>query len=161
MNSSENYIDVETARKKLEQYCAYQERCHKEVVQKLQSLGMQQQASDYIIAHLIAHNFLNEERFAIAFARGKHRIKNWGKIRIEQELKLREISKYNINKAIKLLDEEDYLENFEKVATKKWNDIREKEMSKKKQKWTAYFIRRGFEYNLIYEKLNELLSEEK
>lgn len=159
--NNKKYIDVETAQKKLEQYCAYQERCHKEVVQKLQSLGMQQQASDCIIAHLIAHNFLNEERFAIAFARGKHRIKNWGKIRIEQELKLREISKYNINKAIKLLEEEDYIDNFEKAAKKKWEQISENNLSKKKQKWTAYFIRRGFEYKLIYEKFNELLSEEK
>lgn len=156
-----DYIDVETARKKLEQYCAYQERCHKEVVQKLRLLGMQQQASDHIIAHLIANNYLNEERFAVAFARGKHRIKNWGKIRIEQELKMREISKYNINKAIKLLDEEDYLENFEKAAVKKWIDIREKDLSKKKQKWTAYFLRKGFEYNLIYDKLNELLLHKK
>lgn len=155
------YIDVDTARKKLEYYCAYQERCHKEVLQKLKELGMQQQASDHIIAHLIAENYLNEERFSIAFARGKHRIKHWGKIRIERELKWREISAYNIKKALKLLNEEDYFSNFDTLSSKKWLEITEKDLRKKQQKWTAYWMRKGFENNLIYDKLNELIRDEK
>ena len=88
---------VEEAKKKLEYYCSYQERCHDEVVTKLKSLGMIPQAIDHIIVHLIEHNFLNEERFACSFARGKHQIKHWGKIRITNELKFRSISKYNIS----------------------------------------------------------------
>lgn len=156
---SKPYIDVDTARKKLEYYCAYQERCHQEVLQKLKQLGMQQQASDHIIAHLITHNFLNEERFAIAFARGKHRIKHWGKLRIERELKFREISKYTINKAIKLLDKEDYLTNFENLANHKWTSLTEQNLTKKKQKWSGFLIRKGYEYHLIYEKLEDLLLD--
>lgn len=156
---SKPYIDVDTARKKLEYYCAYQERCHQEVLQKLKQLGMQQQASDHIVTHLITHNFLNEERFAIAFARGKHRIKYWGKLRIERELKFRDISKYNINKAIKLLDQEDYLTNFENLANHKWTSITEQNLTKKKQKWSGFLIRKGYEYHLIYEKLEELLLD--
>lgn len=122
---------------------------------------MQQQASDHIIAHLIAENYLNEERFSIAFARGKHRIKHWGKIRIERELKWREISTYNIKKALKLLNEEDYFSNFDTLSSKKWLEIREKDLRKKQQKWTAYWMRKGFENNLIYDKLNELIRDEK
>lgn len=122
---------------------------------------MQQQASDHIIAHLIAENYLNEERFSIAFARGKHRIKHWGKIRIERELKWREISAYNIKKALKLLNEEDYFSNFDTLSSKKWLEIREKDLRKKQQKWTAYWMRKGFENNLIYDKLNELIRDEK
>src|SRR5690554_7346866 len=83
-------LSVEDAKRKLEYYCSYQDRCYKEVITKLKTLGMLQTAVDHILDHLVAHDFLNEERFAKSFARGKHRIKGWGKRRIERELKLRE-----------------------------------------------------------------------
>jgi regulatory protein len=80
---------IKDARNKIEHYCAYQERCHTEVEQKLRTMKMDSEEIDEIIAHLIGSNFLNEERFACSFARGKHRIKQWGKIRITNELKFR------------------------------------------------------------------------
>ena len=103
MNSSKTYT-VDEAQKKLEHYCAYQERCHKEVRKKLWEMKMIPEASDHIMVHLIQHNYLNEERFAKAFVRGKFRIKKWGKNRLVRELKLRDISKYTMDVALKEID---------------------------------------------------------
>lgn len=105
---------VQEAKHKLEQFCAYQERCHKEVEEKLRGgMRMIPQAIDQIIVHLIEENYLNEERFAQSFARGKFNIKKWGgKNRIVQELKMRRISPYNIKAALKEIDEDIYLETF-------------------------------------------------
>src|SRR5690606_20498848 len=97
---NEKELSVDEALKKLEYYCSYQDRCYKEVVARLKALGMYETAIDHIIQQLVKNNFLNEERFAQSFARGKHRIKGWGKRRIEQELKFREISAYNIKTAL-------------------------------------------------------------
>ena len=99
---------VEEATRKLEHYCAYQDRCHKEAVAKLRSMGMIPLAIDTIITHLITHRFLNEERFAKSYARGKFQIKKWGKNRIVRELKIREISRFNIKTALKEISDSDY-----------------------------------------------------
>jgi|SRR5690554_136232 len=148
-------LSVEDAKRKLEYYCSYQDRCYKEVITKLKTLGMLQTAVDHILDHLVAHDFLNEERFAKSFARGKHRIKGWGKRRIERELKLREISTYNIKTAFKEIEEE-YLSNFYSLADKKWQTINEKSLQNKKRKWVDFLMRRGYESHLIYDYLNEL-----
>jgi regulatory protein len=99
---------VDEAQKALEHYCAYQERCHLEVQKKLQSMGMIPIAIGTIINRLIEDNYLNETRFAKAFARGKFKIKKWGKQRITRELKLRDISAYNIKVALQEISEADY-----------------------------------------------------
>jgi regulatory protein len=147
---------VDEARKKLEQYCAYQERCHEEVTQKLKSLNMIPQAIDSIIGHLLEHNFLNEERFACSFARGKHRIKHWGRVRIVNELKARQISVYNINTALKEIPDNDYYDSFHTLAEKQWESINENNIQKKKKKFFDFMMRKGFETNLIYEKIADL-----
>ena len=103
---------ISDAKKKLEHYCAYQERCHDEVIQKLRNMALDSNEIDEVIVHLIENNFLNEERFACCFARGKFRIKNWGKIRIINELKSRNISQYNVNQALKEIEENDYITTF-------------------------------------------------
>lgn len=147
---------VEEAKRKLEQYCAYQERCHEEVMQKLRGMNMIQQASDVIIAHLIEHNFLNEERFAKSFARGKFRIKHWGRVRIKNELKLRNISRYNLEAALKEIPENDYLSSFHSLAEKQWETLKESDFQKKKKKLFDFLVRKGFETNLIYDKISDL-----
>jgi regulatory protein len=147
---------VEEAKRKLEHYCAYQERCHEEVIQKLKSLSMIPQAIDVVVAHLIEHGFLNEERFACSFARGKHRIKHWGKTRIINELKLKGISKYNIDRALKEIPLPEYMETFHALAEKYWNSINERNLNKKKNKFLGYLMRKGYESHLIYNKLEEL-----
>lgn len=146
------------AQRKLEHYCVYQDRCHGEVIEKLKSLGMGTKATDEIVVHLIAHNFLNEERFARSFARGKHRIKHWGKIRIVNELKFRNISQYNINAALKEIEPGEYLANFHALAERQWENIREHNVLKKRKKFCDFMLRKGFESPLVYEKAKEMES---
>lgn len=145
---------VEEAKKKLEYYCSYQERCHEEVLQKLKSLNMIPQAIDVIINHLIEHNFLNEERFARSFARGRHRIKHWGRVRIVNELKARDISRYNINAALAEIDPDEYLAVFNMLADKIWHNTPGKDSAAKKKKAADFLLRKGYESNLVYDKIN-------
>jgi regulatory protein len=141
---------------KIEQYCAYQERCHDEVVSKLRTMKLSTNEIDEIIVHLINSNFLNESRFACSFARGKHRIKFWGRIRIVNELKFRNISQYNINLALKEFTAEEYEITFDTLAQRNWESIRESNVQKKRKKFCDYMLRKGFESNLVYEKVREL-----
>lgn len=147
---------VEEAKKKLEYYCAYQERCHDEVFQKLKELNMIPQAIDIIIVYLIENNFLNEERFACSFARGKFRIKQWGKKRITNELKARNISNYNINKALKEIPEEEYFETFHKLVAKEWEGNPERNVRKKKKKIMDFLLRKGYESNIVLDAVYSL-----
>ncbi len=151
-----DFFTIKQATKKLEHYCAYQDRCHEEVIQKLRSMKMDSDEIDAIIVHLIASNFLNESRFACSFARGKHRIKHWGKIRIVNELKFRKISQYNINLALKEITTEEYEATFHNLAEQNWESIRESNPLKKRKKFCDYVLRKGFESNLVYEKVKEL-----
>ncbi|UWX54738.1 RecX family transcriptional regulator [Maribacter litopenaei] len=149
---------LEEATRKLEGYCAYQDRCHKEVVKKLRDMGMIPIAIDTIIAHLIKENYLNEERFAQSFARGKFNIKKWGKGRITAELKFREISGFNIQTALKEIEEAQYLETFDALAKKRLREIKEKDIQKRKKKLADYLLYRGWESHLVYDKVNELIT---
>jgi len=144
------------ALQKLEHFCAYQERCHDEVVSKLYSLKMTTEEVNIIVVQLIEGNFLNETRFACSFARGKHRIKYWGKIRITNELKSRHISSTNIALALKEISAEEYFETFEILSERCWNSIQEKNILKKRKKFCDYILRRGYESDLVYEKVKEL-----
>lgn len=147
---------VKDALNKIEHFCAYQERCHEEVVQKLRSMKMEWEEIDSIIVKLIADNFLNEERFACSFARGKHRIKQWGRIRIVAELKSRKINQTLINIALKEISPEEYTATFDALAERHWITIRESNALKKRKKFCDYMLRRGFESDLVYSKVKEL-----
>jgi len=148
------------ALQKLEHFCAYQERCHAEVTSKLYSLKMTNDEIDNIIVQLIEGNFLNETRFACSFARGKHRIKHWGKIRIVNELKAKQISSNNITLALKEIEPEEYENTFEQLAERSWNSLQEKNVLKKRKKFCDYMLRRGYESNLVYEKVTSLEKAE-
>nr|WP_109302258.1 regulatory protein RecX [Aquimarina sp. AU474] len=150
------YVSVTEATKKMERYCAYQERCHKDIENKLKTMLLIPEAKEKIILHLLDHNFLNEERFAQSFARGKFRIKKWGKQRIIRELKYRKISAYNIKTALKEISEKEYLETFHELAEKKMISISEQDLYKKKKKLIDYLLYRGWENQLVFEKVKEL-----
>ena len=149
-------LNINEARLKLEYYCSYQERCHQEVIQKSFDLGMKSDEVDVIIVHLIENNFLNEERFARSFARGKHRIKYWGKSRIVNELKQRKISAPNIKCALTEISEAEYQDTLNKLAERHWDNLKETNTQKKKKKFCDYLLRKGWESSLVYEKLKEL-----
>ena len=148
---------VKEATKKLEYYCAYQERCHQEVRQKLESMYMIPAAIDIIIVHLLEHNYLNESRFAKTFVSGKFRIKHWGRRRLTLELKKRAISKVNINEALAEIEDSEYVEVFTALAEKKVQTIKEANVFKKRKKFIDYFLYRGWESHLIYDKAYELI----
>ncbi|TXE17830.1 RecX family transcriptional regulator [Psychroserpens burtonensis] len=156
MNLQKTYT-VDEAQKKLEHYCAYQERCHKEVTQKLYDMKMIPEARDKIVVHLLQHNFLNEERFAQAYTRGKFRIKKWGKQRIQLELKRRDISKTIITIALKEISDVDYYNTFHALAEKKAETIGETNAQKKRKKLADYLFYRGWESHLVYDKIRELI----
>ena len=142
-------LTKEQALQKLKHYCAYQERCHSEVKEKLYSLGVWKKEHDAIIASLIADNYLNEERFAIAFAGGKWRIKQWGRVKIKYELKHREISDYCIRKALKQIEEKEYIEVLGKIAREKYNALKDEQYLVRKKKAMDHLIHKGYEPALV------------
>lgn len=155
---NEKTYTVDEATKLMENFCAYQERCHKEIEQKLHDLQMIPEAKEKIILHLLQHNFLNEERFSKAFARGKFSIKKWGRIKIVNELKFRNISPYNIKTALKEIDDINYLKTLKKIAEKKWVLIKEPNAFKKRSKMLNYLSSKGYESEIIYEVMNGLIK---
>ena len=141
---------------KLQYYCSYQDRCHKEVTEKLKTFNVKQHESNQIISNLINDNYLNESRFSESFVRGKFKIKNWGKIRIISELKRRNISPYNITLGLKEVEDQDYLNKFEEIFKKKLSSLSNLSSDVKKKKIISYLQYRGWESNLIYSKINEI-----
>ena len=141
---SENFT-IKEIEFKLKQYCSYQDRCHSEVENKLSKFN------------LINEDYLNETRFCKSFVRGKFKIKNWGKRRIIQELKSRKISEFNIKKGLSEINEFDYQEKFENLFNKKLSSLENLNSIDKKRKIFSYLQYRGWETNLIYEKINQIL----
>lgn len=155
-HNKSNTFSLKEIRKKLEHYCAYQDRCHQEVFQKMFSFSLSSIEKDELMVYLIDNNFLNEERFAQSFTRGKHNYKKWGKVRITNELKSRNISSTIIKIALKEINNSLYLETFEELAHKHWESISESNLMKKRKKFCDFFLRKGWENELIYEKVKEL-----
>lgn len=142
-------LTKEQALQKLKHYCAYQERCHSEVKEKLYNLGVWKNDHDEIIASLIEENYLNEERFAIAFAGGKFRMKQWGRIKIKYELKQKQVSEYSIKKAMKQIGEEEYLALLHKLTEEKYAALKKEQYLIRKKKTMDYLMAKGFEPELV------------
>ena len=153
---SENFT-IKEIEFKLKQYCSYQDRCHNKVENKLSKFNLISQAKDQILFNLINEDYLNETRFCKSFVRGKFKIKNWGKRRIIQELKSRKISEFNIKKGLSEINEIEYLEKFENLFNKKLSSLENLNRIDKKKKIFSYLQYRGWETNLIYEKINQIL----
>jgi regulatory protein len=156
MIQNKKSFTVDELQKKMEYYCVYQDRCHQEVERKMTEYELIPEAKEKILLHLMQHNFLNEERFSKSFARGKFRIKNWGKQRIVRELKIKNISSYNIKTALKEIDDELYIKTIEKIVASKNNTIKESNLFKKKKKIYDYLYRKGYESSLIQETISKL-----
>ncbi len=158
MSKGSKYISQDEALRRMQRYCAYQERSHKEVRSKLLNLGIYGDSLEEIMAQLITDNFLNEERFARAYARGKFHMKQWGRRRILQELKFRDISDYCIRKAMEEIPEKDYLETLEEIIRKKNNKLAKTEDFVRRNKIAQYAISRGYEPDLVWELVDRLIS---
>lgn len=142
------------AKLKAESYCAYQERSQQEVRDKLYSWGLHEADVENSIANLIAENFLNEERFAIAYCNGKLRMKGWGKIKIKQALKGKRVSEQLIKIAFKQIDPDEYENILENIIDKKIREIKDKDSFIVKNKVYQFALSRGFENDLIFSILN-------
>ena len=156
MKTNKSAFSLKEIYSKMEYYCAYQERCYKEVEEKLHSFSVNQSEKEEVLTYLIENNFINEERFAQSFVRGKHNYKFWGKNRIVNELKFRNISSRIITIALKELPDATYIANFHALAEKNWEQIKERKGPKKNKKFVDFLLRKGYETHLIYDKLREL-----
>ncbi|WP_335340585.1 regulatory protein RecX [Pedobacter cryoconitis] len=148
-------LDKRTALVKAESYCAYQERAQQEIRNKLYDWGLRHDDVEEVITELILNNFLNEERFAMAYVSGKFNIKKWGKVKIKQGLKLKKIPEKMILKALNSIDYDDYLKTILAAAEKKSAVLVEKDAYKRKYKLITYLMGKGFENNLISEVLKD------
>jgi len=138
------------ALQKIKHYCAYQERCHSEVRNKLYSLGLRKNEVEQLLGQLLEDNFLNEERFAVAYAGGKFRMKQWGKEKIKYALQQKQVGDYCIRKALASINNTDYRKTFISVANKKHKALQsEKNIFIKKQKMKTYLLQKGFEIKSI------------
>ncbi|MBW6459786.1 MAG: RecX family transcriptional regulator [Bacteroidales bacterium] len=134
---------------KLCSYCAYQERCVSEVMDKLRQWKIDDDKAEKIIARLTEENFLNEERFARAFAGGKFRINKWGRVKISYELQRKQVPDHFIQLGIEEIDEEEYIETLRELLVKKDREIKEKDGFKKKQKLISFGVQKGYEFELV------------
>ena len=146
-----------SVKKKIEHYCAYQERCHLEVTNKLNKLGIFGDELDEYVCYLIDENFLSETRFSEAYVRGKFNNNNWGKVKISRELKLRNISDWNISNALSQINSEDYNNKLRKLCLKlvSLSDKPEFELKNKVVKNLSY---KGWEVDLVIKTLNQLIK---
>ena len=144
---------------KMQSWCAYQERCQQDARTKLFELGLWPEAVENIIVKLIEDNFLNEERFATAFARGKFTIKKWGRIKIKQELKQKRVGDYCLKKAMQQIDETEYMATLKKLIDSKRKLINEKSPIKLKYKLMNYVLSKGYEKDLVFDILNNKEKE--
>ena len=150
------FLTKEQALQKLRQYCAYQERSHHEVQQKLYELGIRKSDQDEIIAKLVEEDYLNEERFAKTFAGGKFRMKDWGRKKIYYALKEKRVSEYSIKQAMKEIDDEEYKQNLKEIAQEKYESLKNEQFLVRKKKTIDYMLQKGYELDLVTKALNEL-----
>lgn len=152
-----NSVTKEQAFQKAKHYCAYQERSHSEARDKLYSLGLWKKDVEELLSRLIEEDYLNEERFAKQFAGGKFRMKQWGKVKIQYELKQKQVSAYCIKKALQEISEEDYDKTIRKLSSKKISTLKsEKNIFIKKKKLQDYLIQKGYEWDIVSEMLKTL-----
>lgn len=153
------FLTKEEALQKLRQYCAYQERSHYEVQQKLYDLGIRKQDHDEIISTLIEEDYLNEERFAKAFAGGKFRMKDWGRKKIYHALKEKRVSEYSIKQAMKEIDDEAYKQNLKELIEEKYESLKDEQYLVRKKKTIDYMLQKGYELDLVTRAINELIEK--
>lgn len=156
MKNGKSYTVAEV-RDKMAAYCAYQDRCHWEVERKLHEYQLIPEAKGEILLYLLQNNFLNEERFARSFARGKFYQKSWGKIKITVELKKRDVPAKLIENALCEINETDYIQTIQRLIAKKSAVLNEVNMFKKKQKITRYLLQKGYAYGDIVEYVNQVI----
>lgn len=154
-----NHLSPSQAKEKIMHYCAYQERSHKEVKDKLYNYGLSTHEVNEIMATLITENFLNEERFAKLFAGSKFRQKKWGRNKILQELKLKQVSDYNIKIAMQEIDNDAYLACLQELVASKWAALKKEQYIIRESKTIRSLMQKGYEVSLIKSCITKLKNE--
>lgn len=155
-------IGIDKAREKIKQYCGYQERTHQEVRDKLYGFGIRTEEVEQLISEMIQEDYLNEERFAIAYAGGKFRMKQWGRIKIKQGLQQKRLSTYCVKLGLREINEADYATTLKKLGEKKWTTLKgEKNIFIKMTKLRNYLLQKGYESPLVTTLVNELTEKKK
>ena len=149
-------LTKEQAWQKIKHYCAYQERSHSEVKQKLYGFGLYKSEVEELLAKAIEEDYLNEERFAELFAGGKFRMKHWGKVKIVYELRQKGVSSYNINKALKAIPDTDYTSTLRKLTEQKWKQLQDEHYLTRQAKTMSYLLQKGYESSLIQQTIKAL-----
>lgn len=143
-------LTPDQALQKIRQYCAYQERSHIEVKDKLYGYGLNRKEVDEMLSTLIEENYLNEERFAIQYAGGKFRMKQWGRVKIRYALRQKRVSEYCIKKALASIPETEYQRTLQKLFEEKLRSLRsEKNMFIRKRKIQDHLMQKGYEAALV------------
>jgi regulatory protein len=154
-------VGKDQALQKIRHYCGYQERCHAEVKEKLYSFGLYKKDVEEMISTLIEENYLNEERFALQFAGGKFRMNQWGRKKIEFELKQKHVSEYCIRKGLKEINDIDYRNTLEKLAKQKWEQLEdEQNVFTRRKKLADYLLQKGYEYSYIAEIVSSVSNKD-
>jgi regulatory protein len=146
------------AKPKIEKFCAYQERSHQQVKRKLQGYGLNGTDADILLVELMHANFLNEERYAMAYARGKFKIKGWGKAKIKQGLKREGVGEKLIQQALASLGMDDYLDTLNTLTTKKWPLIKGASHIEKVFKLKRYLVGKGYDFEAIDKAIAQVVN---
>lgn len=153
-------LTKEKAWQKIKHYCAYQERSHSEVKNKLYGFGLYKSEVEEMLSKAIEEDYLNEERFAELFAGGKFRMKSWGKVKIVYELRQKGVSSYNINRALKAIPDEDYRKSLRKLAEAKWLQLDGEQPIARQAKAISYLMQKGYELPLIQQTIQSIRKGE-
>lgn len=148
------------ALQKVKHYCAYQERCHSEVKEKLYNFGLRKHDVELLMSQLIEEDYLNEERFAKLFAGSKFRTKQWGRVKVKYELKQKQVGDYIIKKAMQEIDDEVYVKTLQQLATKKWNSLKAEQYINRQVKTQNYLMQKGYEADLVSKAIQQIRKPE-
>ena len=157
--SSSMDSEIKEAKIKIASYCAYQERCHSEVITKLYAYGLHTEAVEELVAWLITENYLNEERFALTYSGGKFRIKKWGKLKIRRALEQKRVSAYSISKALSQFEERDYLKTISELIFDQQTKVDEANVYIRRNRIAKYLSSKGFEPDLVWHLLKSIIPD--
>ncbi len=153
-------LTPDQAREKIQRYCAWQERSHFEVRNKLYEYGLHRRDVDELLSALITDGFLNEERFARAFAGGKFRMKKWGRIKIVHALEAKRVSANCIRIALKEIEEGPYVNTLVQLLAQKASALDEENVFKLRDKLSKYAIQKGYEPELVWREVKKLIADQ-
>lgn len=159
MQQTPKKLTVGEAKQKIYNYCAYQERTHLEVKNRLYKFGLHTNEVDELLSHLIVEGYLNEERFAKAFAGGKFRLKKWGRLKIINELESRGLTTNCIRSGMKEIEEADYERTLQTLLLKKADLLSDDDRFAKRDKLARFGIQKGFESELVWKMVKAIVAQ--